>query len=170
MRYTHEGLDPIQVHDAVPHIRYACNRRRLPWLSRCLCSLEAYLVAHVLYLHLSRLSQMTMLTGHLFLFLSILFLNSVYADLIVYPRIPSNLRLNAAITDSIVSLLGAENVQTFISGPRQVYEFWLIRATNSQVAIVKGMVGVSISMTKWDGTSWVPDDNSIVLGRGSTRE
>ena len=93
----------------------------------------------------------TMLTSQLFLFLSLPFLASVYADYVVYPRIRNNIRLNAAITDSITFFLGAENVQTFISRPRQVYEFWLIKATDTQAVVVGGITGVSILCQYWLG-------------------
>ena len=88
--------------------------------------------------------EVTMSASQLYLFLSLFFYTLVYADYVVYPRIQSNLRLNAGITDSIISLLGAKNVQAFISRPRQVYEFWLVKATPSQAAVIKNVVGVSL--------------------------
>lgn len=94
----------------------------------------------------SNVSKMTFLISQLFLFLSLSFLVPVHADYVVYPRVREDLRLNAAITESIISLLGAANVQTFISRPRQVYEFWLVIATDSQAGLVRKIAGVSTSM------------------------
>ncbi len=99
--------------------------------------------------------KITMFSSQLIFSLSLYFLTSVYADYVVYPRIRNNLRLNADITDSITSLLGARNVQTFVSRPRAVYEFWLIKATDNQVVLVKGMVGVSVSIPIWNGCGWI---------------
>ena len=87
-----------------------------------------------------------MFASQLFVFLTLFLHTVVYADYVVYPRIRNNLRLNSGITDSIISFLGAENVQAFSSRPRRLYEFWLIKATASQVTAVKGMVGVSVFM------------------------
>ena len=121
-----------------------------PRLTRRLCFLEAYPISHLLSFRLECL-KMTMLTSQLFLFLALPFLASVYADYVVYPRIRNNIRLNAAITDSISFFLGAENVQTFVSRPRQVYEFWLIKATDTQAGVVRGITGVSLLCQYWLG-------------------
>ena len=98
-----------------------------------------------------------MFASQLFVFLSLFFHALVCADYVVYPRIRNNLRLNAGITDSINFFLGAENVRAISSRPRQVYEFWLIKATASQAAVVKDMVGVSVFMPMWGGTDWIVD-------------
>ena len=100
---------------------------------------------------------MTMSTSQLLHFLTLVFLASVNADYVVYPRIQNNLRLNAGITNSMNSLLGTENVQTFISNPRGVYEFWLVKATASQAVVVREMVGVSIFTPTLGITGWNTD-------------
>lgn len=134
-----------------------------------LSNLEAYPIAHLYFFHFEFI-KMTILTLELFFCLSLFFLTSVYADYVVYPRIRSNLRLNSAVTDSIISLLGAENVQTFMSRPRQVYEYWLIKATDSQVVVVRGMVGVSTSMPVWGWIDWNADAEFTIVGRRSLEE
>ena len=105
-----------------------------------------------------------------YLFLSLFLFTLVYADYVVYPRIRNNLRLNAGITDSIISLLGAENVQTYSSRPRQVYEFWLIKATASQAAVVKNVVGVSLFMPMRIGTACITDLEMALVGRRNPGE
>lgn len=117
--------------------------------------LKAYPNAHLFILQTPKYMKMTLPSNQLLFSLSLFFLTSVCADYVVYPRTRNNFRLNSEVTDSINFYLGPENVQTFISIPRQVYEFWLIKATENQAVVLRNLPGVSSFPYQYGvGTDW----------------
>ena len=87
-------------------------------------------------------------------FLASIVVQAAAEEYVVYPSVRNDLRLNARLTASFFSLLGVRNVKPFTSRPRQVYEFWLVRATDEQAEIIRRNSGVSRSLLllPWAGT------------------